>query len=252
MANHHFISYSSVDALDFALRLADALTSGPPTFSVWLDKRDLRAGEDWDAQLDAAIRTCAALLLVMTTDSVEDRSVCKQEWTHALKHQKPIVPIRLHRAVDLPFRLASRQFIDFSDDFAVGLAKLRTHLTWLATPAGQLQALKERLADAQRDLRRAPDAPTHDRLTAEVTQLQQQIAQQQPIVAAAQAAQPPDNPIHQPDADKNTTGAQITDAEIAGIADLRGANFSNAQGLTIAGVVIGDPSAPKPTPKLDG
>lgn len=29
MANHHFISYSSVDGADFALKLCDALAAGP-------------------------------------------------------------------------------------------------------------------------------------------------------------------------------------------------------------------------------
>jgi hypothetical protein len=50
MANHYFISYSSADAADFALRLADALTAGPPSFPAWLDRRDLRSGDDWTSR----------------------------------------------------------------------------------------------------------------------------------------------------------------------------------------------------------
>ena len=41
MPDHYFISYSSVDGADFALRLTDDLQSGPPPFSAWLDKRQL-------------------------------------------------------------------------------------------------------------------------------------------------------------------------------------------------------------------
>ena len=41
---HTFISYSTADAADFAMRLADALTAGPPSFAAWLDRRELRPG----------------------------------------------------------------------------------------------------------------------------------------------------------------------------------------------------------------
>ena len=75
MAGHHFISYAPPEALEFVLRLADVLQAGPPSFSVWLDKRHLQPGRDWDAQIVEAIRDCDSLLFVMTADSVEDRSV---------------------------------------------------------------------------------------------------------------------------------------------------------------------------------
>lgn len=57
-----FLSYSSVDGAGFALRLADALEAGTPSFQVWLDKRDLRPGRDWDEQIVEALRTCRGLL----------------------------------------------------------------------------------------------------------------------------------------------------------------------------------------------
>jgi len=65
-------------------------------------------------------------------------------------------------------------------------------------------------------------------------------------------AQTLDNLINQPGPDGATTGAQIMHAGIAGIADLRGANLSNAKGVVISGVVMGDQSVTKPAAKSIG
>jgi tetratricopeptide (TPR) repeat protein len=185
---HHFISYSSVDALDFALGLADKLQSGPPEFSVWLDRRALQPGLAWDEQLVEAIRTCDSLIFVMTRDSVKANSVCKQEWTRALKYKKPIIPIKLHRDAELPFRLEPRQYIDFTGSFESGLARLRERLQWQGSPAGQLQAMQDRLADAERDLVRENEPVQRARIEDEIELLQKQIADQQQVVANPQAA----------------------------------------------------------------
>src|SRR5271154_5665440 len=102
MSGHWFISYSTVDCLSFALGLADKLAAGPPSIGVWVDKRKLRPGEDWDEQIVEAIRGCSALLFAMTTDSVRAQSVCKREWVRALKYKKPIIPLLVERNAELP------------------------------------------------------------------------------------------------------------------------------------------------------
>jgi len=184
----HFISYSSADALEFTLKLANALVIGPPAFPVWLDKRELRPGDDWDSQIVEAIRQCESLIFVMSRDSVEDGSVCKEEWTRAFRYKKPVTPILLHRDAEMPFRFGSRQFIDFTDDFSVGLAQLQNHLGWLSSPAGQLQTLKDRRADAVRDERRASDLHDRQRIADEMALLTQQIAGLEEAIAHPQAA----------------------------------------------------------------
>jgi tetratricopeptide (TPR) repeat protein len=186
--SRHFISYSSADGQEFAFRLRDELESGPPSFPVWLDKRDIQTGQDWDAEIVRALQACPSLLFVMTNDSVEDASVCKNEWTRALKYKKPIVPIKLDADAEMPFRLDPRQHIDFTralkseEEFDAALARLRLHLKWLASPAGALQALKDRLADAQRDLRRAEETAQQARVKDDIEQLKKDVAKQEEVV----------------------------------------------------------------------
>ena len=182
-----FISYSAVDGKDFSLKLADDLVAGPPSFPVWLDKRRLRPGEDWDEQVVEAIRVSKGMILVMTADSVKPNSVCKDEWVRALRYKKPIIPLRVHRDAELPLRLGSREYVDFSRSQDEGLARLRRHLDWLDSPEGQLQALKYRLADAQRELPRA-EADKQERIREDIAELERQIAHQEIVIANPDAA----------------------------------------------------------------
>jgi hypothetical protein len=94
LTGHYFVSYSRIDAAKEAPWLADTLAEGPTRFPLWVDKRELRPGEDWDEQIVEAIKTCRGLLFVMTTDSVRPNSMCKREWTRALKYKKPVIPLR--------------------------------------------------------------------------------------------------------------------------------------------------------------
>jgi cell division protein FtsB len=173
---YHFISYSTVDAGDFAVRLVRELAA-PPAVAVWLDKLKLRPGLDWDEQISHAIKECDSLLFVMTRDSVTAHSVCKREWTRALKYNKPVIPLRLHVDAELPFLLEPRQHVDFSADFATGLGPLRSHLLWMSEPAGVLRMLEERLASATRSLSRVPEQD-RPRVVEEIADLERQIAGQ--------------------------------------------------------------------------
>jgi tetratricopeptide (TPR) repeat protein len=185
---HHFLSYSSVDGLEFAQTLHNKLEAGPPPFGVWMDKQDLRPGDDWDEQIKEAIGRCDTLLFVMTADSVEANSVCKLEWTRALKYKKPIVPLLLSADAEMPFGLGNRQYIDFSSSFDAGLAKLREHLSWLQSPAGVLHTMQDQLTDAKRELRRAPDETGRVRYQQAMEDLEKRITDQQGIVNGLKAA----------------------------------------------------------------
>jgi tetratricopeptide (TPR) repeat protein len=186
--DHCFISYSTADALEFARRLADELQGGEDTFiKTWFDKRDIDPARDWDDQIVEGIRDCKYMLFVMTKDSTSQGSMCKNEWNWALKYKKPVVPIRLQKEAEQPFGLGNRQWIDFTGEFEHGLSRLRLFLREMDSPKGSLQSLKDRHADAERDLRRAKpqDQP---RIQADIDELNKQIESQQKIVDDPQAA----------------------------------------------------------------
>jgi hypothetical protein len=184
----YFICYSRRDGEKIALTLADQLAAGPPSIPVWLDRRTLQPGIDWDEQIVEALRESAGILYVMTKDSVSPNSECKKEWTRALKYKKAIIPLLLDKEAEMPFRLEPRQYIDFTHDFGAGLARLREHVRWCATPEGLLHTMKERLKDARRDLAVAQQGDKM-RIEEEIAQLQQQIDGFQATIKDPRAAQ---------------------------------------------------------------
>lgn len=189
MREGYFVSYSRVDGADFALKLADELQAGPPPTEVWVDTRELVPGRaDWDDQIVEAIQTARAVLFVMTSDSVRVGSSCKDEWVAALRYKKPVIPLRVDPEAGLPFRLSSRQWVDFSEQFDVGLAQLRRYLRWADTPEGVLQELRYRLSDAERESPRVAEAQ-RPRVEQEIEQLQRQIDHQRQVVEDPSAAQ---------------------------------------------------------------
>lgn len=188
MSTYYFICYSRADAGEFCLRLHDALQTGSPPIRAWIDQRDVKPGHDWDDQVLEAIRGCESLLFVMTRDSVESSSGCKPEWNRALRYKKPIIPVRLDTEAEMPLLLGNRQHIDFTEGFEVAIVELREHLKWLASPAGVLQATIDRLADAERDFRRARKPADQARIMADIELLKRQIAEQREVIENPQSA----------------------------------------------------------------
>lgn len=174
----YFICYSRRDGEDAVLALADQLTAGPPSIPVWLDRRNLQPGIDWDEQIVDALRGCAGVLYAMTKDSVSSHSECKKEWTRGLKYNKPIIPLLFHKEAEMPFRLEPRQYVDFTHGFDAGLARLRENVRWRATPEGALHTLKERLEDAHRELSRS-EGVDRARSEEDIAELERLIGEQQ-------------------------------------------------------------------------
>ncbi|MDP2767398.1 MAG: hypothetical protein Q8O41_08120 [Candidatus Methanoperedens sp.] len=68
------------------------------------------------------------------------------------------------------------------------LSKLRIHLQWLASQEGILQAMRDRLTDAERDLRREHESLKQSRIMDEIAKLEKDIANQHRIVDDSKGA----------------------------------------------------------------
>ncbi len=87
---HLFISYSRRD-IDYAKQLTERLQQSG--FNVWIDSQ-IEYGERWFKEIDEAIKTCAAFVLLMSPESYESEWVQK-EILLAKRYKKPLFPLLL-------------------------------------------------------------------------------------------------------------------------------------------------------------
>lgn len=154
---HVFLSYRSND-VEFALKLAADLKNAG--LSLWIDRLDIRPGDDWRQALADAVNVCAAMICLVTPDYVES-DYCRRELGRAGRLQRRRIPLRLREVADdkWPLELESEHFLDFSGwrDEAIYADRL----------AALLRLLREDFAE---QFRPVPDAETQylTRLIAEL------------------------------------------------------------------------------------
>lgn len=118
-----FFSYARLDA-PWVLQLASDLRAAG--IELWIDQLDIPTGERWDQQVEAALRACQRLLVVLSPASVASQNVM-DEVGFALSQGKAIVPVLL-QPCELPLRLHRLQHIDFTADYPGALRKLQAVL----------------------------------------------------------------------------------------------------------------------------
>ena len=95
-----FLSYSRQDGSAFAQRLAvDLKTHG---FDVWIDQEDIRAGLDWDMEIEKALKSCDCVLFLETEKSVVSNNVLDEVY-YALEQNKRVIPL-IYVDSKTPFR----------------------------------------------------------------------------------------------------------------------------------------------------
>lgn len=107
---HIFISYSRRDS-DYTLRLAHFLRD--EGFDIWIDDRNIGAGDEWQSAIEAGINSCAAMIVVWSRSSKKSKWVNK-EILRADRMDKTIFPVRIEDA-EMPLALESTQYIDIDD-----------------------------------------------------------------------------------------------------------------------------------------
>jgi hypothetical protein len=119
-----FFSYSRVDGFAFARRLAvDLKQKG---FDVWIDQEDIKAGLQWDTEIEKALESCDCVLFLETEKSVASNHVLDEVY-YALEQNKKVIPL-VYVDSKTPFRLKRLQHIDFTKDYATGLDLLVNEL----------------------------------------------------------------------------------------------------------------------------
>jgi hypothetical protein len=156
---HVFLSYSRRDAA-FVGRLADDLVTRG--IEPWVDTDDLRTeGDDrWRRSVVRSIRDSAAVILVLSPDSVRSVSV-ERELTIAAEMTRRIIPI-LHRQCTLSdgvmFDLAGLQRTDFVDQpYASAFEELVDRVHAGASPGAALSPPATGTADADRTEQSPPE-----------------------------------------------------------------------------------------------
>ncbi|MCF6132610.1 DUF4893 domain-containing protein [Flavobacterium wongokense] len=114
-----FFSYSRSDS-EFVLKLAKDLRS--KGIELWLDQLDIKAGNRWDASIEAAITSASRIVVFLSPVSVASNNVM-DEVSFAMETGKTIIPVLLDKCT-IPFRLRRLQHIDFTGNYEVGVIQL--------------------------------------------------------------------------------------------------------------------------------
>jgi Cft2 family RNA processing exonuclease len=109
--SHIFISYANDDTDSAALLKRELTDVG---FEVWMDADKLRTGKQWRDEIDAAIRSAAAMIVVMTP-AARDSEYVAYEWAFAWGAGIKLIPL-LRKPTALHPRLESLQYLDFTQD----------------------------------------------------------------------------------------------------------------------------------------
>jgi hypothetical protein len=180
MSEHLYISAAAADA-PLVARLRQHFQQEGLT--IW---------EGPDDTMQQGIQACWALLIVASPHSIDDPAR-HSEWKLALRHDKPLLPLVIGE-VTLPPLLRRRRPLTASDSVNIDLPALVQRLTWLRSPRGELQTLRDRLADLERSLARGQVSnPTA--IHAEIDRIQRLIANHDQTVSAPVPAPPEPEPI---------------------------------------------------------
>jgi hypothetical protein len=120
-------------------------------FDPWLDEERLLPGQDWDLEIEKALRASDAILLCFSTLSVAKEGYIQREYKRAMRYleEKPegtifVIPVRLDDC-EIPFTIRSLQFVDYPEGYDRLVMSLKARAGGIATravPASQKEQEK--------------------------------------------------------------------------------------------------------------
>lgn len=115
-----FLCHSSADKP--AVRELYQKLSAEPWIDPWLDEEDIFPGDDWNLEIQKAIRDTDVVVVCLSTGSITKEGYVQREIKAALDYadEKPertvyIIPIRLEECIP-PDRLSKWHYIDYFED----------------------------------------------------------------------------------------------------------------------------------------
>lgn len=124
-----FFSYSRTDT-DFAVKLASDLKKD--SYDVWIDQEDIRAGSEWDMEIEKALTTCDCVVFIQSDKSAASPNVLDEVY-YAIEENKTVIPVIINES-KAPFRIKRLQHISFIDNYEAGLKNLKDNLSGAALP----------------------------------------------------------------------------------------------------------------------
>jgi len=117
MAFEVFISYETFTGKDYAAYLKDALEKSKyPKFNVFVAHKSLQVGDDWEKEIDYALKK-AHFFIVIITAYTNDSDEVKRECKEALNLNKRIFSLRYSKiSVSETKELTKFQQIEFKND----------------------------------------------------------------------------------------------------------------------------------------
>ncbi len=125
-----FLSYSRTDS-----ELVDRLEADlkARNYYVWVDRRKIEGGQDWEAELQKAIDRCQLMLVVLSPEAMASKYV-RREYRYADGEGKPIIPINW-RTTKVDLVLNDIQWVNFQSSYDQGFSDLQIVLSRLELAA---------------------------------------------------------------------------------------------------------------------
>lgn len=189
MSEVFFISYAHSDATEFVKRLHDELEGFG--FMAWLDERDIQPGDNWNAAIEQGLRTCIGLLSIVTLGSIAS-DVCQDEIVLIHNLKKPIIPLLIApesddepaHFTDFPLLLQRKQYVDFTESFEQGMARLGPQLHRVIALHREINKRSSEIERLEQERATAPRPQALDRY---IDDMRETIANKQEVMLEPEA-----------------------------------------------------------------